>query len=228
MRCSSPSGPTRLMPCARAWATSCAASCSSTISVPAPVEPWAAGSGSSSPSCGVSSGVPSAHSVMELHRCIYSPPGGCCVSALLPGSANLSFLSYPGVGWVVGGWVVGGWVVGGWVVGGSVVGEWRWSEGGSVVGGSVVGRWVGGGCVGGGSVVGGWVVGGSVVLVAVTVVPGLVPLVTELTTAVVGDGLPGRLRAIGIMSTARTSPITTAEAIARFEGRRRAAQDWRA
>jgi Domain of unknown function (DUF4158) len=35
----------------------------------------AAGPASSSPSCGVSSGVPSAYSVTELHRCIYSP--GC-------------------------------------------------------------------------------------------------------------------------------------------------------
>ena len=76
-RCSSPPGPTRLMPCERAWATSRAASCSSTASVCAPVAPWAAGLGSSTLSCGVSSGVPSAHSVTELHHCIYSPHGRC-------------------------------------------------------------------------------------------------------------------------------------------------------
>ncbi len=40
-----------------------------------PPSPRSAGPAASCPSCGVSSGVPTAHSVMELHRCIYSPDG---------------------------------------------------------------------------------------------------------------------------------------------------------
>src|SRR6266705_1381822 len=44
MRCSSPSGPMRLMPWVRAWATRCAASWASTASNSVPGEPWGCGS----------------------------------------------------------------------------------------------------------------------------------------------------------------------------------------